>query len=92
MVIIFEIIMLIVVFGVAVSMVKKVGSGTASFINVRTIISMLFFGGIGYAVGAQVSGDWSMFGAIFGVFLGIELKKKPFDVTGEIYRDITDER
>jgi len=50
---------------------------------------MMFFGGIGFAVGNHYGGfGWATFGAVFGLLLGIELKEKLFQVVHMVYRDI----
>ncbi len=57
--------------------------------NVQLLISMMFFGGIGFAVGNHYWGlGWATFGAVFGLLLGIELKEKLFQVVHMVYRDI----
>ncbi len=57
--------------------------------NVQLLISMMFFGGIGYAVGDHYWGSgWATFGAVFGVLAGIELKEKFFQVIRIVYKDI----
>ena len=52
---------------------------------------MMFFGGIGFALGHYFSFGWSVFGATFGVLVGIEYKDKLFDLLHLVYRDITED-
>ena len=50
---------------------------------------MMFFGGIGFAVGNHYWGSgWELYGAVFGLLVGIELKEKLFQVVHMVYRDI----
>jgi len=57
--------------------------------NVKILISMMFFGGVGFAFGQHFSSGWAMFGATFGVLLGIEYKDKLFEFLHLLYSDIT---
>lgn len=59
--------------------------------NLPSLISLLLFGAIGFAVGTHYSEGWAVFGAIFGGVVGIELKDKLYEVVGAVYRDITDD-
>ncbi|MEA1953079.1 MAG: hypothetical protein U9O24_01630 [Campylobacterota bacterium] len=61
--------------------------------NIQLLISMMLFGGIGYAVGDYyLDSGWAIFGAVFGVLVGVELKEKLYQVIGMIYRDFTEGR
>ncbi len=58
-------------------------------LSVQLLISMMFFGGIGFAVGNHYWGSgWATFGAVFGLLVGIELKEKLFQVIHIVYKDI----
>ena len=60
-------------------------------INVKILISMMFFVGVGFALGQHFSSSWAVFGAGFGVLVGIEYKDTLFRFLHLIYRDIVEE-
>ena len=57
-------------------------------LNVQLLISMMFFGAIGFTIGNHYSLGWATFGAVFGLLLGIELKEKLFQIVHMVYKDI----
>ena len=76
------IIVLIIVIGVIKSFFNN-----SNFSITKFIISILFFGAIGYGLGTYVSDGWGYFGMFFGAFLGIEFKEKLFELVEELYDD-----
>jgi phosphoglycerol transferase MdoB-like AlkP superfamily enzyme len=58
-------------------------------ISIKLLLSMLFFGGVGFAMGEYFSEGWAIFGAIFGALVGIEYKEKLFSLLHLLYKDIT---
>jgi hypothetical protein len=52
---------------------------------------MMFFGGVGYALGQHFSSGWAVFGAGFGVLIGIEYKDNLFKFLHLLYRDIVED-
>lgn len=80
--------MLVWFFSIIKSIFKKRTS-----LSVQLLISMMFFGGIGFAVGDHYWGSgWATFGAVFGVLVGIELKEKLFQTIRMVYKDITEDK
>jgi hypothetical protein len=63
----------------------------ATPINVKILISMMFFGGVGFAFGQHFSSGWAVFGAGFGVLIGIEYKDNLFKFLHLLYRDIVED-
>ena len=62
-------------------------------LSVQLLISMMFFGGIGFAVGDHYWGSgWAIFGAVFGLLVGIELKEKLFQAVRMIYKDLAEDK
>ncbi len=61
-------------------------------VSVRLLISMMFFAGVGYAVGDSISDGWSIYGALLGMLVGIEIKERFFQLLQMIYQDFTEER
>lgn len=72
------------------SIVRKIFS-TSTPINIKLLISMMFFGGIGFAFGHHFSVGWAVFGSIFGVLIGIEYKNHLFRLLHMLYRDIIED-
>jgi len=72
------------------SIARKIFS-TSTPLNIKLFISMMFFGGIGFAFGHHFSDGWAIFGSIFGVLVGIEYKDHLFRLLHMLYRDITED-
>ena len=59
--------------------------------DIQLLISIMLFAGIGFAIGDHYLGlGWAIFGAIFGILIGIELKEKLFQLLDMVYRDIVE--
>jgi len=59
--------------------------------NIQTLISIMIFAGIGFAIGEHYySLEWGMFGAVLGGLIGIEVKEKLFKILDMIYRDLAE--
>ena len=56
--------------------------------NVKVLISMMFFAGVGFALGDYVGDGWGIFGLFFGLLVGIELKEKFYDTVKILYKDL----
>ena len=61
-------------------------------LNTQLLISMMSFGGIGFAIGNHYGLGWATFGVVFGLLLGIELKEKLFQVVHMVYKDILEKQ
>jgi hypothetical protein len=81
-----NIILLLVIFGIVRSIFKQ-----HTPMNIRLLISMMFFGGIGFAFGNYFTPGWAIFGSVFGILIGIEYKDKLFELLHLVYRDITED-
>ena len=71
------------------SMVRYIFKQRTPF-NIQLLISMMFFGGIGFSLGSHFSSGWAVFGAVFGILVGAEYKEQLFDLLHLVYRDITE--
>ena len=59
--------------------------------DTKLYISIMLFAGLGFAIGDYYLGlGWALFGAIFGILIGIELKEKLFKLLEMLYRDIVE--
>ena len=80
--------MFVAFYSVIKSLFKK-----SNLLNIKLLISIMFFGGMGFAIGDYyLSSGWATFGAGFGVLVGIELKDKLFEAVEKVYQDLLDER
>ena len=80
----------IVILFLLFSIVRRIFSTTTP-INIKLLISMMFFGGIGFAFGHHFGFGWAVFGSVFGVLVGIEYKDHLFRLLHILYRDITED-
>jgi len=57
--------------------------------NIQTLISVMIFAGLGFAIGEHYyTLGWSIFGAVLGGLIGIEVKEKLFKMIDMVYADV----
>jgi len=66
--------------------------GKSTPLNIELFISMMFFGGVGFAFGHHFSSGWEIFGSIFGAAIGLRYKDKLFEWLELLYKDITEDQ
>jgi len=81
---------LIIIF--ALLMIYRAFKGLPSLsFNIQTLISIMIFTGIGFAIGEHYSSlGWGIFGAVLGGLVAIEVKEKLFKILDMIYADLTE--
>ena len=73
-----------------VSVLRRLLSRTAS-LDVKLLIVVLIFGGIGYAIGDHYSDGWAWFGVVLGGLIAVEVKENFYRVVDMLYDEFRED-